>query len=108
VLDCVYAPKNNQNRFEPVVGLDRIGVSSASACAGHGGGHLTWTCRTCDQTVDRLPVGPHCSVVDGPAAVRISTSPSPEQPFEPPPPRVLYPASGEFDQTAATAGGQRP
>ena len=21
------------------------------ACLGHGGGHTTWTCRTCDQTV---------------------------------------------------------
>ena len=20
------------------------------ACLGHGGGHTTWTCRTCDQT----------------------------------------------------------
>jgi hypothetical protein len=22
-------------------------------CLGHGGGHTTWTCRTCDQTVYR-------------------------------------------------------
>jgi hypothetical protein len=21
------------------------------ACLGHGGGHTTWTCRTCDETV---------------------------------------------------------
>jgi hypothetical protein len=54
--------------------------------AGHGGGHLTWTCWECDQTVHGLPLGPHCSVVTGPASVRISTGPAPEQPFEPPPP----------------------
>ena len=25
------------------------------ACHGHGGGHTTWTCRTCDQTVYEPP-----------------------------------------------------
>jgi hypothetical protein len=79
-----------------------------TACAGHGGGHPTWTCRTCDQTVYGLPLGPHCSVVTGPASVRISTSPAPEQSLEPPTQPVLYPALGELDQTAATVGGQRP
>jgi hypothetical protein len=32
-----------------------------TACAGH----LTWTCRTCDQTVYGHPLGKHCSVLDG-------------------------------------------
>jgi hypothetical protein len=44
-----------------------------TACAGHGGGHLTWTCRACDQTMYGLPLGKHCSVLDGPGAVRISS-----------------------------------
>jgi hypothetical protein len=44
-------------------------------CLGHGGGgHTTWTCRTCDQTVYGPPPNTHCTVLDGPAAVRISTA----------------------------------
>lgn len=43
------------------------------ACLGHGGGHTTWTCRTCDQTVYGPPLNTHCTCLDGPAAVRIST-----------------------------------
>jgi hypothetical protein len=35
-------------------------------------GHTTWTCRTCDETVYGPPLNTHCSVLDGPAAVRIS------------------------------------
>jgi hypothetical protein len=42
------------------------------ACQGHGGGHVTWTCRTCDQTVYGPGLASHCSVIVGPAAVRIS------------------------------------
>jgi hypothetical protein len=42
------------------------------ACLGHGGGHTTWTCLTCDQTVYGPELGPHCTMLDGPAAVRIS------------------------------------
>src|ERR1700738_4107359 len=44
------------------------------ACLSHGGGHTTWTCRTCDQTVYGPPLNTHCSALEGPAAVRISTS----------------------------------
>jgi hypothetical protein len=55
------------------LGPNRVLVGH-TACGGHGGGHLTWTCRTCDQTVYGLPLGPHCTVLDGPAAVRISTA----------------------------------
>ena len=43
------------------------------ACLGHGGGHTTWTCRTCDQTVYGPPINTHCAALDGPAVVRIST-----------------------------------
>jgi hypothetical protein len=42
------------------------------ACLGHGGGHTTWTCSKCDQTVYG-PLNTHCSALDGPATVRIST-----------------------------------
>ena len=42
------------------------------ACLGHGGGHTTWTCRTCDQTVYGPPLNTHCTALDGPATVRIS------------------------------------
>src|SRR3954451_15637173 len=31
------------------------------ACLGHGGGgHTTWTCQTCDQTVYGPPLNSHC------------------------------------------------
>jgi hypothetical protein len=42
------------------------------ACLGHGGGHTTWTCRTCDQTLYGPPLNIHCTTLDGPATVRIS------------------------------------
>lgn len=44
------------------------------ACAGHGGGHTTWTCRTCEATVYGPALGEHCRTLTGPAAVRISTA----------------------------------
>ena len=44
------------------------------ACLGHGGGHTTWTCRTCDQTVYGPPLNTHCMTLEGPATVRISSS----------------------------------
>ncbi len=44
------------------------------ACLGHGGGHTTWTCRTCDQTVYGPPLNTHCATLDGPAVVRISNA----------------------------------
>jgi hypothetical protein len=45
------------------------------SCAGHDGGHTTWTCRTCDdETVHGPPLNTHCTALEGPAAVRISTS----------------------------------
>src|SRR5258707_4709412 len=34
----------------------------------------TWTCRTCDQTVYGPPLNIHCTTLDGPATVRISTA----------------------------------
>ena len=43
-----------------------------AACSGHGGGHTTWTSRICDETVYGPPLNTRCSVIDGPAAVRIS------------------------------------
>jgi hypothetical protein len=44
------------------------------ACLGHGGGHTTWTCRTCDQTVYGPPLKQAiCSVLDGPALYASAT-----------------------------------
>ena len=37
------------------------------ACLGHGGGHTTWTCRACDQTVYGPPLNTHCTTLAGPA-----------------------------------------
>jgi hypothetical protein len=31
------------------------------ACLGHGGGHTTWTCRTCDAVVYGPPLNSHCN-----------------------------------------------
>ncbi len=46
------------------------------ACMGHGGGgHTTWHCRACPQNVVPThgpPLNVHCSVLYGPAAVRMS------------------------------------
>jgi hypothetical protein len=41
------------------------------ACLGHGGGHTSWHCRTCDAAVYGPPLNVHCTCLDGPAAVRI-------------------------------------
>jgi|KBSSwiStaDraftv2_1062776.scaffolds.fasta_scaffold251094_2 hypothetical protein len=44
-------------------------------CLGHGGGgHTSWHCRTCDAVVYGPPLNTHCSALEGPAVVRISTS----------------------------------
>jgi hypothetical protein len=43
------------------------------SCAGHGGGHTTRTRRICDPTVYGPPLNTHCTALEGPAAVRIST-----------------------------------
>ena len=34
------------------------------ACLGHGGGHTTWTCRTCDATVYGPPLNTHCTALE--------------------------------------------
>ena len=44
------------------------------ACLGHGGGgHTSWHCRTCDAVIYGPPLNTHCTALEGPAAVRIST-----------------------------------
>jgi hypothetical protein len=50
------------------------------ACLGHGGGHTTWTCRSCDATVYGLPMNTHCTALDGPATVRMSSGSRPTRP----------------------------
>ena len=42
------------------------------ACLGHSGGHTTWSCRRCDQTVYGPQMNTHCTTLEGPATVRIS------------------------------------
>src|SRR3954468_2271679 len=39
------------------------------ACLDHGGGHTTWTCRICDETVYGPPLNTRCTCLDGPATV---------------------------------------
>jgi hypothetical protein len=47
------------------------------ACLGHGGGgHTLWHCRACPDTEPPVygpPLGKPCTVLEGPASVRIST-----------------------------------
>jgi hypothetical protein len=45
------------------------------ACLGHGGGgHTSWHCRICDAVVYGPPLNIHCTALEGPATVRISTA----------------------------------
>jgi hypothetical protein len=53
------------------------------ACLGHGGGHTTWTCRKCDETVYGPPLNTHCTTLDGPATVRISNERASRLPARP-------------------------
>ena len=55
------------------LGLGEVLVGH-QACLGHGGGHTTWTCRDCDQTVYGPPLNTHCTTLEGPATVRISNT----------------------------------
>ena len=55
------------------------------ACLGHGGGHTTWTCHTCDQTVYGPPLNTHCTTLDGPTTVRLSNQRYPQRDYEHPP-----------------------
>jgi hypothetical protein len=52
------------------------------ACLGHGGGHTTSTCRTCDGAVYGPPLNTHCATLEGPATVRISSATQSEVPPE--------------------------
>ena len=47
------------------------------ACLGHGGGHTTWTCRARDTRCTGQPLNTHCTALEGPAVVRISTTDTP-------------------------------
>jgi hypothetical protein len=64
-----HPPTRCLNGHEFAVGKVLVGYQ---ACLGHGGGHTTWTCRTCDQTVYGPPLASHCSMLDGPAPVSLS------------------------------------
>ena len=55
-------------------GENRFWVMPIGLCQGHGSGHTVWHCRICPQ--EKLPaygpaLGPHCTVPNGPASVRI-------------------------------------
>jgi hypothetical protein len=57
-----------------VLGPNQVLVGHV-VCLGHGGGgHTSWHCRTCDAVVYGPPMNTHCAALEGPAAVRISTS----------------------------------
>ena len=44
-------------------------------CLGHGGGgHVSWACTLCDAVVYGPPMAKHCTALEGPAAVRLSTT----------------------------------
>jgi hypothetical protein len=65
---------NRPRTAQPATHSARIRPSSViRPVSGTGGGHTTWTCRTCDETVDGPPLNTHCTTLDGPATVRIST-----------------------------------
>jgi len=64
------------------------------ACLGHGGGgHTSWHCRKCDAVVYGPPLNMHCTALEGPAAVRISTT------------RDQIPNVGRAPNPALVAGG---
>jgi len=62
------------------------------ACGGHGGGgHVIWHCRACPREEPPTfgpPLAKHCTLLAGPASVRISTA-DPEPVFEIPEPPDL-------------------
>ena len=46
----------------PWLGPNQVLVGH-QACLGHGGGHTTWTCRKCDQTVYGPPLYTHSTAL---------------------------------------------
>jgi hypothetical protein len=42
------------------------------ACLGHGGGHTTWDCLECEAITYGPALARHCTVLNGPAAVRLT------------------------------------
>jgi hypothetical protein len=67
----IHPPTRCPNGHEFGPGRALVGYQ---ACLGHGGGHTTWTCSTCDATVYGPPLNTHCKTLDGPATVRLSTT----------------------------------
>ena len=49
-------------------------LAGHQACLGHGGGHTTCRCHRCETTVYGPPLNTHCTTLDGPATVRISSA----------------------------------
>jgi hypothetical protein len=49
------------------------------ACLGHGGGHTTWTCRACDETVYGPPLNTHCTCLEGLRRCAFPMSPKPRR-----------------------------
>src|ERR1700675_3246705 len=62
----VLAPQHCPNGHRLGPGETLVGHQ---ASLGHGGGHTTRTCPTCDQTLYGPPLNTHCTAVDGPASV---------------------------------------
>lgn len=81
VVPPIHCPRGH--RLEPYTVL--VGHV---ACRGHGSGHTIWHCTTCPPVEPPTygpPLGAHCSVLNGPAEVRISSSASVEKPLPPAP-----------------------
>src|SRR5271169_2827658 len=45
---------------------NQVLVGHVACNSGHGGGHTTWRCCTCDAVVYGPPLGAHCTVLVGP------------------------------------------
>ena len=55
------------------LGVNQV-LAGHQACLGHGGGHTTCRCHRCETTVYGPPLNTHCTALDGPATVRISSA----------------------------------
>lgn len=52
------------------LGPKQVLVGHVACSAEDRGGHTVWYCRTCDAVTYGPPLGPNCTVIDGPAAER--------------------------------------
>jgi hypothetical protein len=70
------APLSRRRKVSLLTVLGELVPTKDVACLGHGGGHTSWHCRACETVVYGPPLNTHCTTLEGPAAVRISTHPA--------------------------------